>query len=386
MGLTLSAQSKSEIYEWLNWLLIQIHYHKLQKQKKSLAKKYIKKVTNYSNVQIKRLISKHKKGELYWKKWQKKERFYTSEDIQLLHYVDQEHRLSGAATRKILKRSFEKFHNERYKRLANISVSHIYNLRDRVEYRRLGKIFDKTNPTVSNIGKRMKPKPTGKAGYLRVDTVHQGDKDTKKGVYYVNIVDEVTQWEFVFCVPAISEKFMIPVLKALLRICPYKIINFHSDNGSEYINYKLSDILNRLHIKQTKSRARKHNDNALVEGKNASIVRKHFGYAHIPATEHNAYIINQWCINWLNIYLNYHRPCGFATITIDKKGKEKKAYKYDDYNPPYEKLKSLSNGLQYLKKSVSFQLLDKIAYNKDDTAFAKEMNIMKQKMFKNLKF
>ena len=386
MGYTLSAQSKKEVYEWLNWLLCQIHYHKLKKPKKRLIKEYIQKVTNYSNVQIKRLISKHKKGELYWKKWQKKERFYTSEDIMLLHQVDQEHRLSGAAIRKILKRGYKVFNNEKFERLANISVSHIYNLRARVEYQRLGKIFDKTKPTVSNIGKRMKPIPNGKPGYFRVDTVHQGDKGNQKGVYYINIVDEVTQWEFVFCVPTICERYIIPVLKALLSARPYKIINFHSDNGSEYINYKLAGILNRLHIKQTKSRPRKHNDNALVEGKNGAIIRKHFGYAHIPATEHNAYILNQFCVNWLNIYLNYHRPCGFATVQYDKKGKEKKVYKHENYDPPYEKLKSLPDGFQHLKASNSFKLLDKIAYNKDDTTFAKEMNIMKIKMFKNLKY
>ncbi|MBI5413769.1 transposase family protein, partial [Candidatus Peregrinibacteria bacterium] len=178
----------------------------------------------------------------------------------------------------------------------------------------------------------------GRPGFLRVDSVHQGDLDKEKGVYYINMVDEVTQSEFVFCVPQICERFLENVLEELIIICPFKIINFHSDNGSEYINKVVADILGRLHIKQTKSRPRKHNDNALVETKNGSVIRKTFGYFHIPAIAKNAMLINQFCQQWLNPYLNYHRPCGFATTKIDKKGKEKKIYKHDEYATPYGKM------------------------------------------------
>jgi len=263
--------------------------------------------------------------------------------------------------------------------LANISSSHIYNIRKRVSYLRKGKIFDETKSTCIPIGKRMKPKPNGRPGFLRVDTVHQGDLNNKKGIYHINIVDEVTQSEFVFSVPAISEKYLKPVLEDLCIICPFVIINFHSDNGSEYINKVVSDILNRLYIKQTKSRPRKHNDNALVETKNGSIIRKMFGYFHIPATEENANLLNQFNQKWLNPYLNYHRPCGFATTKIDKKGKEKKVYK--TYMTPYEKLKSLPHAEMYLKRHIFFEDLDKTAYDESDTEFGMKMKEEKEKMW-----
>lgn len=230
----------------------------------------------------------------------------------------------------------------------------------------------------------MKPKPMGKPGYLRVDSVHQGDLNKEKGVYYINMVDEVTQAEFVFCVSSICERYLKIVLEELIISCPFKIINFHSDNGSEYINKVVAEILNKLHIKQTKSRPRKHNDNALVETKNGSIIRKTFGYFHIPATEKNAALINEFCRQWLIPYLNYHRPCGFATTKIDRKGKEKKFYKHDEYKTPYEKLKSLENADQYLKRHIFFADLDIIANQKSDTEFALKMNEAKAIMFMKL--
>ena len=73
--------------------------------------------------------------------------------------------------------------------------------------------------------------------YLRVDSVHQGDLAKVKGVYYINVVDEVTQYEFVGMVERISERYLIPVLEGLLGAFPFQIRGFHSDHGSEYVNY-----------------------------------------------------------------------------------------------------------------------------------------------------
>lgn len=381
-----SAAGKQERYEWLRKLFIKIKYIQLKKKEKGMVKEFIIKTTGYSAIQVKRLTKKHKEEGLQWQAWQKNtwKKIYTDKDISLLHEVDVAHKLSGKSTRRILERTFEKYNQKEFERLAQISVSHIYNLRKRPSYQRMGQVFDKTKSHNIPIGKRMKPRPEGKPGFLRVDSVHQGDKDNQKGVYFINMVDEVLQWELVFCVPQICEKYMKPVLEMIIGLCPFTIINFHSDNGSEYINKITAEILNRLHIKQTKSRPRKHNDNALVEGKNGSIVRKHFGYGHIPGTEHNARILNIFCINHLNTYLNYHRPCGFATTTIDCKGKEKK--KYASYLTPYEKLKSLENASQWLKNSQSFEELDKIEYFHTDTEFANMMNQEKLKAFLKLKF
>lgn len=382
---TLKPHSKEDTYEWMQKLLLKIRYRKLKKKEKRTVKVFIQKVTGYCEKQIKRLIKKHRNGRLLWIPWQQNSfaAVYDEKDIERLHHVDSVHRLSGPATKKIFEREHEVFGHKEFEKLKNISVSHIYNLRKRVSYLRRGKNFEKTKFARIAIGKRMKPRPFGRPGFFRVDTVHQGDFNREKGVYYINMVDEVTQGEFIFCVPEICERYMRGVLEALMIVCPFVIINFHSDNGSEYINKVVADILNRLHIRQTKSRPRKHNDNALVETKNGSIIRKTFGYFHIPATDENANLLNEFCQTWLNPYLNYHRPCGFATSTFDRKGKEKKIY--ETYMTPYEKLKSLKNASGYLKRHIFFEDLDIKSFEKSDTEFALKMNEAKAIMYKRLK-
>lgn len=383
--MTLRPGSKEATYKWLQDFLLKIGYRKLKKRDKKTVKIYIRKITGYSERQLKRLITKHHGGTLKWVKWQKSSfrAVYSEKDIELLHGVDSVHQLSGPATKEILKRESKTFHKKEYENLANISASHIYNLRKRPWYLRKGKVFDETKSVHAPIGKRMKPRPNGRPGFFRVDTVHQGDLNNEKGIYHINMVDEVTQTEFVFSVPAICDRYLKPVLEDLFILCPFVIVNFHSDNGSEYINYVVANILNKLHIRQTKSRPRKHNDNALVESKNGSVIRKTFGYFHIPATEENADILNKFSKKWLIPYLNFHRPCGFATSKFDHKGKEKKIYK--TYMTPYEKLKSLPNADGYLKRHIFFEDLDKIAYAESDTEFAKQMKQEKEIAFQKLK-
>jgi transposase InsO family protein len=200
-------------------------------------------------------------------------------------------------------------------------------------------------------------------------------------VYYVNIVDEVTQWEMTGCVEGISESFLTPLLETLLESYPFRIINFHSDNGSEYINETVSWLLNKLHIEQTKSRSRHSNDNALVEGKNGAVIRKHMGYNHIPRK--HAVLINQFLRDYMNPYLNFHRPCGFSTDTVDKRGKVKK--KYDIYMTPFEKLKTISHVERYLKDGVTIEKLGKVALTESDTECAEKMQKAKRKLFETIR-
>ena len=135
------------------------------------------------------------------------------------------------------------------------------------------------------MGERRRPAPDSRPGYLRVDTVHQGDLEGIKGVYHINAVDEVTQWEIVGAAPQISEAYLLPVLHAMLEQFPFRIRGFHSDNGSEFINHTVAQLLNKLLIEQTKSRPRRSNDNGLVEAKNGAVVRKHMGYTHIAGAQ-----------------------------------------------------------------------------------------------------
>jgi transposase InsO family protein len=218
-------------------------------------------------------------------------------------------------------------------------------------------------------------------GFIRVDSVHQGDKDKEKGVYHINLVDEVTQTEVVVTVEGISEFFLLPALEDALTQFPFMIINFHSDNGSEYINKTVAKLLNKLMIEQTKSRSRKTNDNALVEGKNAAVVRKHFGYAHIPRKY--APLMNTFNREYLNPYIFYHRQCAFADDEVDSKGKIKKVYR--TYLTPCEKFLLLPHAKRYLREGVTLESLKEGAQKQTHLASAEEMQKEKEKLFEKIR-
>ncbi len=321
--------TRKEKYEWIGAIINRFRYFSCSKKDKSVIKQYIMRMAGYSDAQLTRLIAKKRKTGQILADTTKRHRFpctYTPEDIGRLIETDKAHdHLSGPATKRIMEREYAVFKKEEFRIIKNISSSHIYNLRATRQYQSNTRFFIKTKLIQrASIGERKKPEPAGKPGFLRVDTVHQGDLDKEKGVYHINLVDEVIQWEILGSVERISEYYLEPLLEDVLDQFPFDILGFHSDNGSEYINKIIAALLTKLLIRQTKSRTRHCNDNALVEGKNGSIVRKHLGYSHIP--QQYAFQINEFYKNHLNVYLNYHRPCGFAKKIIDVKGKEKKVY------------------------------------------------------------
>jgi transposase InsO family protein len=385
-GLTFSAHSRRQKYAWIEKVLQRFWYASSKKKNRSVIKSFVMKMTGYSDAQMTRLIGKMRTTRhIAVPDSPQRNSFparYTTDDVARLAETDNAHsRLAGAATREIFRREYEIFGKEDYVRLKDISIAHLYNLRGRRQYLSASTTFKKTNPTPTPIGERRKPFPNGKPGYIRVDSVHQGDFEGTKGVYHINLVDEVTQWELVGSVEGISEAFLAPLLEELLKSFPFTIIEFHSDNGGEYINRIVAALLKKMLIDQTKSRPRRSNDNALVEGKNGSVVRKHMGYVHIPGRF--APTINEFYKNHLNIYINYHRPCGYATTAVDHRGKEKK--KYDIYETPYEHFKKIPNAATYLREELIFVELDKIALEKSDNECAKLMQKAKIELFKSFR-
>lgn len=378
--------SRREKYQWVDELLVRFFYFTLRKRDKTTVRAYIMKMTGYSDAQVTRLIRKKKKTRhILATPSPTRSTFktiYTTNDVARLIEMDNAHgRLSGHATKKLFERAYTLFHDERFVRLKDISVSHLYNLRGRRQYVSHATTWTKTCPSAVPIGERRKPSPDGRPGYIRVDSVHQGDQDKEKGVYHVNLIDEVTQWELVGCVEGISEVFLTPLLQALLDQFPFRVIEFHSDNGSEYVNYIVARLLNKLTIAQTKSRPRKSNDNALVEGKNGSIIRKHMGHAHIP--RHHATAINDFYQAHFNTYVNYHRPSGYATEHIDRRGKISRVY--DTWEMPYEHFRGLPDAHLFLKSGVSFTDLEKIACAMSDLECATMMQKAKLELFKSFR-
>ncbi len=377
-----TSQNKKETYAWIGETLGKFRYFSLaRKKERMIVRQYIETFTGLSRSQITRLIARKKKAGLILVKEGGRHTFpkrYTATDIALLAETDKAHgHLSGPATKRIFERQWEVYGEEKYQNVSGISVSHLYNVRETRQYRSNTLFFTKTKPTANSLGIRKRPEPDGRPGYLRIDTVHQGDLDKEKGVYHINIVDEVTQWEIVGAVEQLSEMYLAPLLEKLLMEFPFRILGFHSDNGSEYVNEKVARLLQKLLIEQTKSRPRRSNDNGLVESKNGGVIRKHMGYVHIA--RRCAGLINEFYRAHLNTYLNFHRPSGFATIVIDRRGKEKK--KYETYLTPFEKLQTLPDWEQRLKPGVTKESLLAIERKESDNKCAALMQKAKLELF-----
>jgi len=380
------ATSKQARYLWVQKTLVKHRYWQLGKVDKGMVTRYLMKVTGYSRAQIKRLIQQHHRtGRVAVKATHCNgfNRQYTQADIRLLAAMDERHQQpSGAVIKKLCERAYAQFDDSRYQRLAGISVSHLYNLRRSTTYQRQRCTLSKTRPRAATIGVRRKPCPNDQPGYIRIDSVHQGDQDKRKGVYHINAVDAVTQFQVVVTIERISEAFMLPAIQQLLDAFPFNIKGFHADNGGEYINYTVAQLLDKLRIEFTKSRPRHSNDNALVESKNGSVVRKLYGYTHIP--QHQADQFTE--LNRLQVYryINFHRPCYFPVTITDNKGKQRKKYRYEDMMTPYDKLRSLPKPEQYLKTGTTLKQLDAFSLEMTDNDAAEQLNTARDFLFKQL--
>jgi len=378
------AQDRAELYGWVNQTLRQQDYSRLSRAAKGVVRRYLAKMTGLSRAQTARLIQTYQRGQEVKPRPYRRHRFpsrYARADIELLAEVDEAHEtLSGPATQKLLQRACYDFGDLRFQRLAGLSVAQLYRLRKSRTYRQRRVAYQPTRPTQVAIGERRRPDPQGRPGYLRVDTVHQGDLDGTKGLYHVNAVDEVTQWQVVGATAHISEAWLLPVLEAMLAQFPFRIRGFHSDNGSEFINKDVAKLLNKLLAEQTKSRPRHSNDNGLAESKNGWVIRKHIGYGHIASAHAEAF--DQFYRQQFNPYLNFHRPCGVPELAVLAKGKQKRVYRW--YATPWEILRQLPGLAGFLRPDVTVEQLAKNAGTKSDTQAAAGMQEAKRKLFARL--
>ena len=310
-------------------------------------------------------------------------RRFTATDVALLADMDARHRtVSGPATKKLMERAFLVFEDARFERLAGISVSHLYNLRGGTQYQRTRRHWTKTRPTGVPIGQRRAPQPNGRPGYIRIDSVHQGDQDGVNGVYHINAVDSVTQFQLVATCEKISEAYCC------------------RSSGSCWRAFRLSSW-----------------DSMRIMAPSTSITRWPCCWRScassspspapgIPTTtpwrnpRMARWCGNTWgmrtsrnrspnrstpfCAQHLNPYVNFHRPCFFPETITDAKGKERKRAHDKDMKTPYEKLKSLPDGRQYLKRGITVAQLDGIASRISDTEAALALNHARSTLFQSI--
>ena len=371
---------REEVYVWVEQTLVRHEYAGLDRPGKGLVRCYLARMTGLSRAQVTRLITGYcTTGGVQAAPYQRTKFVtrYTSSDMDLLAYVDKAHgNLSGPATKRILEREYGEYGQAAYQRLSGISVAHLYRLRNSAAYRKRNTSYQPTRPSPIPIGERRKPQPHGSPGYLRIDTVHQGDQDGRKGLYHINAVDQVTQWEIVAATPQISELWLLPVLQAILGQFPFLIRGFHSDNGSEFINYSVARLLGKLLVEQTKSRAHHCGDNGLVESKNGAIIRKHIGFGYIDAQHAEA--VDRFHRQHLNPYLNFHRPCAVPKIITETNGKRRRVYLR--WATPFELFQETPHCESFLRPGVTLAELNEFARLQSDTEAALAMQRAKRQL------
>ena len=379
-------QTRDEAYGFVRDTLERFGYRRLGRHDKGAVLRFLVAATGMSRPQTERLVRQWREtGDVRDRRadgpGRPFPRRYTPADTRMLADVDEAYgQMSGLATREVLRRQFEVFGDARFARLATLSNGHLYNLRGSPTYRAKRTVWTRTRPTAVDIALRQAPDPQGLPGHVRVDTVHQGDRDGAKGLFLINLVDEVTQYEFVGAVHGISERFLLPLLEGLLLSFPFRILAFHADNGSEYINHRVAELLEKLRVERfTKSRPRTSNDNALVEGKNAHVVRRWFGHDHIP--RRFADDVNRFAHGVLSPFLNFHRPCLFATEYRDAADRIRRKYLARDVATPYARFRSLDSAERHLKPSVDFELLDAAAAAETDLEAARRVQAERRALF-----
>ena len=118
-----------------------------------------------------------------------------------------------------------------------------------------------------------------------------------------------------------------------------------------------------------------------METKNGAVIRKHIGYGYIDARHANR--INDFYQEYLNPYLNYHRPCAQPDVKIDEKGRKRVTYKR--YQNPLETLSLLDKPAQYLRDGLSMNALKRVAAAISDTDAARRMQQAKARLFERLR-
>ena len=388
-------RDRDEAYGFVRDTLERFGYGRLGRRDRGVVLRFLVAATGFSRQQMERLVRQWRDtGDVRDRRGGNRgrpfRRRYTPADVRLLADVDEAYgQMSGLATREVLRRQFEVFGDARFARLATLSNGHLYNLRGSPTYRAKRTVWTRTQPTTVEVALPQAPDPQGLPGHVRVDTVHQGDRDGAKGLFLINLVDPdrlrsaVTQYEFVGAAVAISERFLLPLLEGLLLSFPFRILGFHADNGSEYVNHRVAELLDKLRVERfTKSRPRNSNDNALVEGKNAHVVRRWFGHDHIP--RRFAGDVNRFAQGVLSPFLNFHRPCLFATEYRDAAGRIRRKYLARDVVTPYARFRSLDGAEGHLKPGVDFQLLDAAANAETDLEAARRVQAARRALFRRI--
>jgi len=116
-------------------------------------------------------------------------------------------------------------------------------------------------------------------GFTEIDLVsHSGNSASGDFLHSLNVTDIHCTWVETRAVMGKSQFGVLEAMKDIQQALPFKLLGIDSDNGSEFINYHLKTFCDQNQIQFTRGRPYKKDDNAHIEQKNWTHVRKIFGY------------------------------------------------------------------------------------------------------------
>ena len=175
-------------------------------------------------------------------------------------------------------------------------------------------------------------------GFTEIDLVsHSGNSASGEFLHSLNVTDIHSTWVESRAVMGKSQIAVLNAMRDIEQALPFKLLGIDSDNGSEFINYHLKTFCDQNNIQFTRGRPYKKDDNAHIEQKNYTHVRKILGYLRYDSQPAQK-AINALYQNELHIFQNLFLPS--MKLTQKTRVGSKLKRRYDKPQPPLERLLS----------------------------------------------
>jgi hypothetical protein len=201
-----------------------------------------------------------------------------------------------------------------------------------------------------------------KPGHIQIDLIaHCGNSLGGVFLWTLNATDIYSQWTESYCILNKSEDEVINALNDIFKRLPFNVLSINSDNGSEFINWELLRFCRTNNIQFTRTRPYKKDDNAYIEQKNWSNVRRVIGWDRYEGIKSQR-LLNKLYFENLRIFFNLIMP-STKLVEVEKIGSRYKRrydipktpltrlYNYDKTNPKitsYLKLKQEINPFELI--------------------------------------
>jgi len=177
---------------------------------------------------------------------------------------------------------------------------------------------------------------TAKTGYMEGDTVaHCGGNTSGQFVFSLSLTEISSGWWEGEGLMNKGQAVTLNGVKDARSRCPFQWLGIDSDNGGEFINHHIYKYCEKENLEFTRGRPGKKNDNAYVEQKNWTHVRKTLGYGRYD-TQEECDLINDIYRNELRLFKNFFQPIMKLKTKVRKGAALKR--RYEVAKTPYQRI------------------------------------------------